>query len=322
MRVVDESRDGWVQSTYYVVIVKDDDINDDRIVALLHEALVFLNEEVIIIESNVYTNDGGTFCHSKFPFYKSTSGNYLLIRDWFEGPVVSLFEKVCKVLSQSVKLLLRNGEPWTFQRSRLIPFYSPDSEYDDASPVEVLETVEDSEKLLRAVTKLRYPFPKKTAEKLITIVKVPLELKVKSPFSSVFMYHGVMEKLAMYGLLDIGQYVIASEDSNNLSVATLVFYQSWTEGRKNHLEFAITYADETYNGFGTLKECIESLIGEDCYPKYRSIRKLIFRREALKRLVENKDAVAGWQVEVTDIVNDIIEFDNDIVMNGLARLLL
>lgn len=324
MRVVNESRDGWLQSAYYVEIVKNDGINDDRIVALLREALVSLNEAVIIIESNVYTNDGGTFCHSKFPIYKSTSGNYLLIRDWFEGPVVSLFDKVCKVLSQSVKLLSRNGEPWTFQRPRLSAFYSSsDIDYGvTPSPVEVLETTEDSEELLRAVTNLRYPFPKKTVERLISIVKVPSQLKVKSPFLSEYIYHGVMEKSAMYGLLDIGQYIIANVDSNNLSEATLVFYQSWREGRRNHLEFAITYADETYNGFRTLKECIDSLIGEHCCPKYRSIRELIIRREALKRLVENKDAIGEWQEEVRDVVNDIIEFDNDIVINGLARLLL
>lgn len=323
MRTIDECRDGWLQNAYYVEVVKDDDINDDRIVALLREALVFLNEEVIIIESNVYTNDGGTFCHSKFPLYKTTLGNYLLIRDWFEGSVVSLFDKVCKVLSQSVKLLSRNGEPWTFQRPRLSSCYLHESDsHGDPSPVEVLETSEDSEKLLRAVTNLRYPFPKKIVERLISIVKVPSQFKVKSPFSSEYIYHGVMEKSAMYDLLEIGEYIVANVDSNNLSEATLVFYQSWREGRKNHLEFAITYANETYNGFGTLKGCIESLIGEHCIPKYRSIRELVFRRETMKRLVENKDAVVGWQEEVRDIVNDIIEFDNDIVLNGLAKLLL
>jgi hypothetical protein len=217
-------------------------------------------------------------------------------------------------------LLSRNGEPWTFQRPRLSPFHSFDTDYGvTPSPVEVLETTEDSEKLLRAVTNLRYPFSKKTAEKLITIVKVPSQLKVKSPFLREYIYHGVMEKSAMYDLLDIGQYVIASEDSNNLSIATLVFYKSWMEGKKNHLEFAITYADETYNGFRTLKECIESLIGEHCIPKYRSISELVIRREALKRLVENKNVVGE---EVRDVVNDIIEFDNDIVINGLARQLL
>jgi hypothetical protein len=316
MRTIDESHEGWLHTTYYVQIVNtENEISETQITTLLRDALVSLNEEVVIIDSNVYTNDSGTYCHSKFPLYKSASGNYLLIRDWFEGSVIPLFEKVCKVLSQRVKLVTGNGDYWTFRRDTLRPFYHYDcDEFVIPSPLQILEATDDDEKILSAVTHLRPPIPEHIVDKLMEIVAVPEQLKVKSPFLGEYVYHGLMEKSAMYDLLEIGEYCMANEDTKNLTCATLVLYKSW-EGKKNFLEFTITYAESTYNGFSTIRECIESLIGEYQLPKYRSIRRLLTRREALKRVVENKDYV----VLRRDVVNDIIEFDNDIVMNRLAN---
>lgn len=290
MQIVNED-DGWLQSAHYVQIVND--VEDSIIRQLLRDAVMSLQDEAVIIGIHIFYNDDGTFCHSKLHLYKSsTSGNYLLVRDSFEGPVELFFENVCKVLSQSLTLLSRDGNPWTYRK---LGFFFNDYGEDELSLVEKL--VEEGYTLtLSDVTKIRklsVPLSKRAVDAFTNIVNSLTKFDVVSPFSSEYTYHGVIPRSVIYKLLTIGEYLIVNEDLNNLNEATLVFYKMWEHGTRHILDFKITYSESKYNSFSTLQECVESLIGDCAIPKFRSMRQLFIRREALKILLNMNGSGKG-----------------------------
>jgi hypothetical protein len=282
MQIVNE-HDGWLQSAHYVQIVNT--VDDSIIIKLLRDAVMSLQDEAVIIGIHIFYNDDGIFCHSKLHLYKSsTSGNYLLVRDSFEGPVEMFFENVCKVLSQSMTLLSRDGNPWTYRK---LGFLLTDNYEDEFSPVEKL-VKEGYAVTLSDVTKIRklsLPLSERAVDALTNIVNSLTKFDVVSPFSGEYTYHGVMPRTEMCKVLTIGEYLIINEDINNLNEATLLFYKMWEHGIRHILDFKITYSESRYNSFSTLQECVESLIGDCAIPKFRSMRGMFIRREALKILL-------------------------------------